>query len=160
YVKRAKATRDMEAARAHGDVGYVHRMLGIRPEDAPISSAIYCTCPGDGSAREQAASCQRVLGAGANIAREYATKRYRSNVINWGMVPFETDSEFDFAPGDWVYVPGIRQLIASGGDRVTAAVVTEKGTEQVELRLPNLSAGERAILLAGCLMNKYREDRK
>jgi aconitate hydratase len=92
----------------------VHALLGA----TQIASAVFARKPGDGSAREQAASCQRVLGGAANICYEYATKRYRSNLINWGMLPFtiESGAEFSALPGDWIFVPGVREIIAGGGN--------------------------------------------
>jgi len=135
---------------------YVPRTRKIRA--AGRASCIFAECPGDGSAREQAASCQRVLGGGANICRKFATKRYRSNCINWGMLPLvlAEGAPFDFAPGDRVSLPGVRAAVAGGADTVTGTV---NGREYV-FAIGPLTAGEREILLAGCLMNWYAERRK
>ena len=120
---------------------------------------IYAVKPGDGSAREQAASCQRVLGGLANITREYATKRYRSNVMNWGMVPFQMEGEPNFEVGDYVYVPGIRSALDGAMDTIPAWVVRANGkVEQIELFVADMTAEERAIVKAGCLIN-YNRDR-
>jgi aconitate hydratase len=120
-------------------------------------SAIYAHKPGDGSAREQAASCQRVLGGAANFAREYATKRYRSNLLNWGIVPFlvsETDAAI-FGLNDYIFVPNIRTAIADKVDAIDCYVVTEKGTKPFKAKLGALTDTERQILLDGCLINYY-----
>ncbi len=117
------------------------------------ASAIYAVKPGDGSAREQAASCQRVLGGAANIAAEYATKRYRSNLINWGILPFLWDGAFTWREGAVLRVPGIRRALLSGAETVRGTI---DGAE-VTLGLGALSQKEREILLAGCLMNWYRD---
>ncbi|MFR2950767.1 MAG: hydratase, partial [Collinsella intestinalis] len=122
-------------------------------------STIYAVKPGDGSAREQAASCQRVLGGLANITREYATKRYRSNVMNWGMVPFQMKGEPTFEVGDYVYVPGIRSALEGAMDAIPAWVVRANGeVEQIELFVADMTPEERAIVKAGCLIN-YNRDR-
>ena len=115
-------------------------------------SAVYAVKPGDGSAREQAASCQRVLGGAANVAKEYATRRYRANLINWGIVPFTYDGEFTWEAGAELRVPGIRKALASGAEQVEAFI----GDTPVTLGLGELSGKEREILLAGCLINWYR----
>ena len=118
---------------------------------------IYARKPGDGSAREQAASCQRVLGGSANIALEYATKRYRSNLINWGMIPFLADSEPDFAIGDYILVKGIRNAISSKSSDVTATVVKPDGkTSDIMLHISAMTDDERQIILDGCLINYYK----
>ena len=166
YVGRAKAVQELEADRAAGriapEVAAAAKAAGISDamlHDTTICSVVFANKPGDGSAREQAASCQRVLGGGANICYEYATKRYRSNCINWGMMPFHIDPEtaFDYQPGDWVWVPEIRKAVETGADRVAALVITDNGVTPISLRLPPLTEDERAILLAGCLMNWYAE---
>ena len=123
-----------------------------------IGSTIFAVKPGDGSAREQAASCQKVLGGWANIANEYATKRYRSNLINWGMLPFltgEKDTELSFRNGDYIYVPEIRRVIEEKEILVKAYVV---GTElkEIQLTMGELTDNEREIILKGCLINYYR----
>ena len=126
-----------------------------------FGSTIFAVKPGDGSAREQAASCQRVLGGVANLAADYATKRYRSNVVNWGMLPFIAAGleELNLQPGDKVYIPGIRALLEGDGDSVEATVIRESGNTSVALSLPGLTREERDIILAGCLINYYRNGR-
>jgi len=118
---------------------------------------VFAKKPGDGSAREQAASCQKVLGGWANICYEYATKRYRSNCLNWGIVPFTIDKSeaFDYAEGDWVYVPGIREAILNGVETITGKVVSSSGVKDITLHCKGLSADEKLILTEGCLMNYY-----
>lgn len=124
-----------------------------------LGSLVMALKPGDGSAREQAASCQKVLGGWANIATEYATKRYRSNLVNWGMLPFihEDAASLGLAPGDRLWLPGIRGTLLSGGDTVRGLLFRKGGQEPVTLRLPDLTSGERAIILAGCLINYYAQ---
>ena len=117
-------------------------------------SMLYAKKPGDGSAREQAASCQRVIGGLANIVHEYATKRYRSNVMNWGMVPFQMEAEPNFEVGDYVFVPGIRAALDGDLKNIAAYVVRADGAvEQIELYIADMTAEERAIVKAGCLIN-------
>ena len=113
--------------------------------------------PGDGSAREQAASCQKVLGGQANIAVEYATKRYRSNLINWGMLPFTMEKEkmADLAVDDLIHIPEIRPAILSGEEKIAAFIVREGNRTPLELKLEGLSPEDREIILAGCLINYY-----
>ncbi|MGI5900577.1 MAG: hydratase [Christensenellales bacterium] len=126
-------------------------------ENTAIGSCVFANKPGDGSAREQAASCQRVLGGMANICYEYATKRYRSNLINWGMVPFRIgdDTKFDYSVGDFVYVPGIRSAIESGAGSVSAKVITKQGVDDIQLIIDPLTDDEKTIILEGCLMYYY-----
>ena len=122
-----------------------------------IGSVVCANKPGDGSAREQAASCQKVLGGWANIAVEYATKRYRSNLINWGMLPFLFDS-MDFEVGDDIYVPGIRAAIEAGKREFPAYVLKADGSvKSITLRMDALTDDERRIILCGCLINYYRD---
>jgi aconitate hydratase len=124
-----------------------------------LGSVVFAIKPGDGSAREQAASCQKVLGGDANVAIEYATKRYRSNLINWGLVPF-TINESDkskFAIDDYLYIPGIREAVKNGADRVQAYIINSGGKASIELKLEDLSKDERDVILAGCLINYYAE---
>ncbi|SFM15793.1 hydratase [Pelosinus propionicus] len=126
-------------------------------KDTGLGSVIFAIKPGDGSAREQAASCQRVLGGDANIAIEYATKRYRSNVINWGMIPFTihpADIE-KIAADSYIFIPNIRQSIKTGAEKVQAFVINERGKIALELKLENLAKEDRDIILAGCLINYY-----
>ena len=130
----------------------------LRAHDTGIGSAVYAVRPGDGSAREQAASCQRVLGGLANVAAGYATKRYRSNLINWGMLPLVCDTDHEALPfglGDFLFLPGIRAAVESGAETVTAYVAS-RGMTPVELKLGALTPDERKILLAGCLINFYK----
>ena len=132
-------------------------------ENTGIGSTIFAVKPGDGSAREQAASCQKVLGGWANIACEYATKRYRSNLINWGMLPFELpkteerDKGLPFAKGDYLFIPGIRGAVEAGETEVEAFRITEGGPERFLLCLSPLTEDERRIIGCGCLINYYRE---
>ena len=123
-----------------------------------MASAIFAEKPGDGSAREQAASCQRVLGGAANICREYATKRYRSNCVNWGMLPFtiEADTPFDYDPEDFIYIPGVRAAVERGDESVQALVLHDGAVTPIRLLLRGFTAQERSIVLAGCLMNWYK----
>ncbi len=147
YVGRAKEVLAKEKAR---------RASGEQPETG-YGSAVMSLRPGDGSAREQAASCQRVLGGVANICEEYATKRYRSNVINWGMLPFTvTDiAGYNIQAGDTIYVEGIRKAVENG-DTSIEAVLTQNGKQTpISLKLENLSKEERDIILSGCLINYY-----
>lgn len=121
-----------------------------------VGSTIFAVKPGDGSAREQAASCQKVLGGWANIANEYATKRYRSNLINWGMLPFLIpEGDLPFANGDYLFVPGIRKAIEEKADTIPAYVVKDE-LVPFELKLGDLTDDERTIILKGCLINYYR----
>ena len=151
YVARAKAAGETpnEAVRRS-----VRDLTGREPQ---LGSVIYARKPGDGSAREQAASCQRVLGGSANVALEYATKRYRSNLINWGMIPFTAESEPAFAVGDYLLVPGIRSAIADKLTSVTAYAIRPDGSSTpLTLGIPAMTDDERQILLDGCLINYYR----
>jgi aconitate hydratase len=122
-----------------------------------VGSAVFAIKPGDGSAREQAASCQKVLGGYGNIAVEYATKRYRSNLINWGMLPFTlaNPEDLDFEVGDYVFVKGIREAILSGKEEIAAKVISSRGNRDINLCIKNLTKDERDIILAGCLINYY-----
>ncbi|MDR0637984.1 MAG: hydratase [Spirochaetaceae bacterium] len=124
-----------------------------------VQSGIYARKPGDGSAREQAASCQRVLGGGANFALEYATKRYRSNLINWGLLPFLVERESDLAPDTFIFVPHLRKAVAEQGETGAADIIRAyrlTDGREITLRLGALTATERDILLAGCLINYYK----
>ena len=165
YVGRAKAVQAEEAARAAGS-GSDELLARIRAvpgceaigwDRLAIASTIYALKPGDGSAREQAASCQRVLGAGANIAVEYATKRYRSNLINWGMLPFQLAGPAPFALGDCILVPGIRERLEQNDlEAIDAWVLGQAGPRRFTLSIAPLTAAERQILLDGCLINFYK----
>ena len=132
--------------------------VGASCENTSFGSCVFANRPGDGSAREQAASCQKVLGGDANICYEYATKRYRSNCINWGIVPFTIAKEtaFDYKPGDFVFVPGLRKAILDGQEEIDAKVITADGVKDIHLFFQNLTEDERTILADGCLMNYYK----
>ena len=167
YVGRAKEVHALELAREQGqplspEIQAVYAALtaaGVAndPAHTVIGSTIYANKPGDGSAREQAASCQRVLGAAANLAREYATKRYRSNCINWGMAPFLVEDADAFALGDYVFVPGLRKAILEGTPEFNAYAVKTDGTVTAfPVSLGDLTKDERQIIIDGCLINYYR----
>ena len=124
-----------------------------------FGSTIFAVKPGDGSAREQAASCQKVLGGWANIASEYATKRYRSNLINWGMLPFlidGDDKQLPFKNMDYLFLPDIRKAVEEKADRIRVYAVGEDGMKEFELSLGELTDEERQIILKGCLINYNR----
>ncbi|MDD3139551.1 MAG: hydratase, partial [Lachnospiraceae bacterium] len=131
----------------------------LKKGDFGVGSTIFAVKPGDGSAREQAASCQKVLGGWANIANDYATKRYRSNLINWGMLPFlidEKDTALSFANSDYIFIPNVKKAVAEKVDVIKAYVVKEEGLKEIELKLGDLTDAEREIILKGCLINYYR----
>ena len=122
-----------------------------------VGSTIFAVKPGDGSAREQAASCQKVLGGWANIANEYATKRYRSNLINWGMLPFLIkEGELPFTNGDYLFIPDIRKAVEEKATDITAYVVKQDGLKEFTLQMGELTDDEREIILKGCLINYNR----
>ena len=153
YVARAKAVKTDETEILEAAFGEISGITpGASKEDVEVGSVIYCVKPGDGSAREQAASCQRVLGGLANICREYATKRYRSNVMNWGMVPFQMAAEPDFRVGDLIYVPGIKEALAGDMKSIKAYVLGENAHE-IQLFISDMTAEEKEIVKAGCLIN-------
>ena len=165
YVPRAKDVAAREAQRRSGQVpASLLETLG-RVGDAQalaqttqFGSCVFANKPGDGSAREQAASCQKVLGGFANICYEYATKRYRSNCINWGILPFTIDqgTPFDYQPGDCVFVPGIRAAIEAGREDIPAQVICRDGSvHDLLLHVRGLTQDEKEIILDGCLMNYY-----
>ena len=191
YVGRSKAVRAMEEARlarkageAAGDPAAGDAAAGAAPADLTaalaeaakitpdvpaseieIGSMIYCVRPGDGSAREQAASCQRVLGGLANICEEYATKRYRSNVMNWGMLPFQMKGEPPFEVGDYIYVPGARAALDTDMQDIKAYVIHggEAGdgpdfaeAKEISLYIAPMTDTEKEIVKAGCLINFNR----
>ncbi len=169
YVGRAKAVLALEEARRHAldaggsevpaEVMSVMALVNAEnsPENTGIGSVVVAVKPGDGSAREQAASSQKVLGGQANIAEEYATKRYRSNLINWGMIPFIIDPEEreKLSVGDWIFIPGIRHALEDGRDSVHVKVISGAATMDITLKMPALAKEDREIILAGCLMNYY-----
>ncbi len=163
YVGRSKRIQADDLARRDGklteDLRKALAVAGASAEDTSFGSCVFANKPGDGSAREQAASCQKVLGGDANICYEYATKRYRSNCINWGIVPFTIAKEtpFDYEAGDYVFVPGIRAAILDGREEIDAKVITRDGRcTPIRLYFQNLTADERQILADGCLMNYYK----
>ena len=139
----------------------VTKGFNVTEKDICLGSTIFCTKPGDGSAREQAASCQKVLGAWANIAGEYATKRYRSNLINWGMLPFLYAGQ-EIHKGDYVFVPDVRKALIDKTDAIKAYVFSSNGqggfsdAKEVVFSLGSLSDDERQIILDGCLINFYK----
>ena len=169
YVRRAKQVRDFEQARLAGELPdelddvyeAIHGITGFEDVDAgsiEIGSTIYAHKPGDGSAREQAASCQRVLGALANIVEEYATKRYRSNCMNWGMLPFQYAGDVELLNvGDWAFVPSIRDALDGDLSHIRAFVIGDAGAREIELSIADMTSEERAIVKAGCLINYNRE---
>ena len=139
----------MDAIRAH--------FSDVSKENIGIGSTIFAVKPGDGSAREQAASCQKVLGGWANIANEYATKRYRSNLINWGMLPFLIPAgDLPFANGDYLFFPQVRKAVADKVDSITGYVVKADGLKEFQVTLGELTDDEREIILKGCLINYNR----
>ncbi len=159
YVCRAKAIRADEEKRAEeGLFGEYERAVEKSGLDlrgsVQIGSAVFALKPGDGSAREQAASCQRVLGGACNIAREYATKRYRSNLINWGMIPFLSGE--DVEAGDIIIVPGVRAGIEAGEREFAAKLVRGESCRDITLALDPLTADEKQIILCGSLINYYK----
>ena len=164
YVGRSKAARDLAGAVREGvipdELTAVMEALALPAEalkDTTIGSGVFANRPGDGSAREQAASCQKVLGGVANIAYSYATKRYRSNCINWGIVPFTLDEStpFDYQPGDYLFVPGIKEAVKDGKEDIPGKVVTSSGVKDILLHVKGLTEDEKAIILEGCLINYY-----
>lgn len=162
YVGLSKAIQqqdlDRRAGNVSANVAEALKAVGANALNTSFGSCVFANRPGDGSAREQAASCQKVLGGDANICYEYATKRYRSNCINWGIVPFTIAPEtaFDFQPGDKVFIPGIREAILAGKEEIDAQVITANGVQPIHLFFQNLTANERQILADGCLMNYYK----
>ena len=177
YVGRSKAVDVLEKSRVAGDdvlakepeltgiFETIKTIPGQEDLDIPateIGSMVYAVKPGDGSAREQAASCQRVIGGLANITKEYATKRYRSNVMNWGMLPFQMDAEPDaFEVGDYIYVPGIRKALDDNAlDSIKAYVIKDGRTTGLDLYITPMTENEREIVKAGCLINFNRNRKK
>lgn len=163
---RSNPLKLAEFALSRKDPEYVARAKAVKEEVFPTDTefskentsygSVVCSIkPGDGSAREQAASCQRVLGGVANIAKEYATKRYRSNLINWGMIPFLAEKN-DFAVGEYVYIENIKDAISSGKTEFKAKVIGEK-TREITLKIDPLTDAEKQIILDGCLINYYRK---
>ncbi|MDR1000782.1 MAG: hydratase [Clostridiales bacterium] len=155
YVPYAKSIRDATVdSKVDRALKYVIDKYAIDKSDLSVASVIVSRKPGDGSAREQAASCQRVLGGRASICQEYATKRYRSNLINWGLLPFTCSESLCARRGDFIFIPNVRASLENGEENVTAYL---GGNRAIELSLGYLAREEREIILAGCLMNYYRE---
>jgi len=168
YVQRAKDVRALEKARLAGKaqsdealknaLGKVKNILpDVDEKTIEIGSVIYCVKPGDGSAREQAASCQRVLGGLANICSEYATKRYRSNVMNWGMLPFQMKNEPAFEIGDYVLVPNVLDAMDGDMQSIKAYVLGDE-VKEIELYIAPMTEDEKKIVKAGCLINFNRKN--
>ena len=170
YVGRAKAVQKVERVREAGECmgaadpslkEAMHKVKETFPDachdNTGVGSTIFAVKPGDGSAREQAASCQKVLGGWANIAKEYATKRYRSNLINWGMLPFVMEEDYKFDIDDYIFVPDIVKAIKDKSDVIKAYVVN-KDMHELKLTLGDLTDDERDIIMAGCLINYYKEN--
>ena len=168
YVGRAKAVQAVEKAREEGncmckyDDNWKQVMDTIKTqfpdvthETVGVGSTIFAVKPGDGSAREQAASCQKVLGGWANVAKEYATKRYRSNLINWGMLPFIMPEDYAFDIDDYIFIPDVAKAVKEKNDDIKAYVVN-KGMKELIFHLGDLTDDERDIILKGCLINYNR----
>ena len=173
YVGRSKDVDKLEKARVAGEdllaaepelkavFDKIHTLAGqaeVKPAETEIGSMIYAVKPGDGSAREQAASCQRVIGGLANITKEYATKRYRSNVMNWGMIPFQMKGEPDFQVGDYIYVQGIRAALDGDMKDIKAYVIGDE-VKELSLYVADMTEDEKKIVKSGCLIN-YNRSRK
>lgn len=164
YVGRSKKIKQIDLARRQGNVDEklvkALSVVGNAQElakNTSFGSCVFANRPGDGSAREQAASCQKVLGGDANICYEYATKRYRSNCINWGIVPFTLDKDAEFVGevGDFVFVPDIKTAIAQGKENIPAKLISGNTAKDIMLHVKGLTDTEKTILLEGCLMNYY-----
>ena len=168
YVGKAKEVQKAEKAREAGEcmgealpelrdiMHTIKESFDVSKENTGVGSTIFAVKPGDGSAREQAASCQKVLGGWANIANEYATKRYRSNLINWGMLPFIIDKgDLPFANDDYIFIPNVQDAITKKATSFKAYVVN-KGMKEFELKMDELTDDERQIILDGCLINYYK----
>lgn len=159
YVGRAKAIasqqKELEGGKLPEEYAKAIESAGVTLKGSvSIGSGVYAVKPGDGSAREQAASCQRVLGGSCNIAKEYATKRYRSNLINWGMIPFL--SEEKYSDGEIIIVQGVKEAIEKGETTFAAKAVADGIVRDITLRIDPLTADERDIIADGCLMNYYK----
>ena len=167
YVGRSKAVDVIEKSRRKGEdilkdntelsnifekIKNIPEFADIIANETEIGSMIYAKKPGDGSAREQAASCQRVIGGLANIAKEYATKRYRSNVMNWGMLPFLLDSEPDFEVGDYIFVPNIKKHLRGDMSKIPAYIIGEN-IKEISLSIAEMTDAEKSIVEAGSLIN-------
>ena len=171
YVGRAKEIQKAQQAIQNGEcpldaVPELKPVMEVIQKDFPqvgkgnlgVGSTIFAVKPGDGSAREQAASCQKVLGGWSNIANEYATKRYRSNLINWGMLPFLIPAgDLPFANGDYLFFPEIRKAVEEKADVITGYVVKDASLKPFQVTLGELTDDEREIILKGCLINYNRK---
>ncbi len=161
YVGKAKAVQQLELNRLNNAldkevedvINTIQTKFDVNVDSIEIGSVLYANKPGDGSAREQAASCQRVLGGLANITQEYATKRYRSNCINWGMVPFQLKGTPDFEVNDYIFVPNIRTILDGDLSSIKGYVVKDNTLKEIELYVADMTYDERAIVKAGCLIN-------
>ena len=163
----AKEVRAFERLREEGQDPFTSGLQGLLEEikkldsgvdskKIGIGSLVYAVKPGDGSAREQAASCQKVLGGWANIAQEYATKRYRSNLINWGMLPLLLEGEPKFGRCDWIYIPNVRTAVEKRLETIEGYVLADVVAGPLKLSLGSLTDDERQIILDGCLINYYK----
>ena len=173
YVKNSKIVHNYEIARENGEdpsekfeelhtiYDYIKKIEGfrdIKTIEIGVGSTIYANKPGDGSAREQAASSQRVLGAWANIAKEYATKRYRSNLLNWGVIPFMIENESLISKDDFIFIPNIKEAISNKTDTIKAYVLG-RDTKEITLSIGYLTDDERKILISGSLINNNRKEK-
>ena len=168
YVDRAKKVQAVEKQRIKNEnfkevESVFEEVLNRKDknliENTSLGTVIYANKPGDGSAREQAASVQKVLGGWGNIAKEYATKRYRSNCINWGLIPFEIDGDIDIKIGDWIFVENIHSNLKEGKDTFEAKKIRKENVEEITLKLPNMTKDEREILIEGSLINYYKSNK-
>ena len=172
YVGRSKVVDKLEKARVAGkdpvelepELSKIYAQIkeidpSMVPAETEIGSMIYCVKPGDGSAREQAASCQRVIGGLANICREYATKRYRSNVMNWGMLPFQMKDEPNFEIGDYIYIPNAKAALDGDMNDIKAYVLGDT-VKEISLYIADMTEDEKKIVKAGCLINYNRNKDK
>lgn len=174
YVGRSKIVDRIEKARISGgnvletepELQEIYKVIrtipgyaDIQEQETEIGSMVYAVKPGDGSAREQAASCQRVIGGLANITKEYATKRYRSNVMNWGMIPFQMKEDPDFEVGDYIFVPDVRKVLDGDLQNIKAYVIKDGNAEEIALYIAEMTPEERQIVKAGCLINYNRNRR-
>ncbi len=170
YVEKAKQVMNFEKARKSGEcpaevqeildkIRTLERYEDLKDELVDLSSTIYAVKPGDGSAREQAASCQRVLLGGANIVKEYATKRYRSNLINWGMVPFVLNEEANFADDDYLFIPNIQEILNTDMEQIDAYVIKDD-VRKISLRIEPMTEEEKEIIRCGSLINYNRKCKK
>jgi hypothetical protein len=155
------AEMDPALASVYEVIGTIPGSEDVNVQDIELGSMVYANKPGDGSAREQAASCQRVIGGLANITKEYATKRYRSNVMNWGMIPFHIKGEPEaFEVDDYIYIPGIRKALDGDLSDIKAYVIKDGKAVQIDLYILDMTENEREIVKAGSLINFNRNRKK